>query len=188
MIARFFRRGNARRSVIEALHLRVNAASREAALYEVLAVPDTVEGRFESLVLHTVLMLRALDRLPAPAPDVAQDLVDAVFLQLDAALRELGVGDISVPKRMKKLGAAFYGRAGQYGPALDARDGPALRAALARNVFGRETVGPDAPEAAGLAAYVQAADDALARADLDGLLGAGPAFPDPAASAPGERA
>ncbi|MCJ2008422.1 ubiquinol-cytochrome C chaperone [Methylobacterium sp. E-041] len=173
MITRFFRRNDARRRSIETLHMRLNAASRQPGLYTALGVPDGVEGRFESLILHVILALRRLNRLPAPAADVAQDLVNSVFLQLDASLRELGVGDFGVPKRMKKLGAAFYGRAANYDAALDAGDAAALRIALARNVLGSE----DPEAAAGLADYVLAADRALAEADLDGLLGAGPSFP-----------
>ena len=179
MITRFLRRNDARRRSIETLHMRINAASRQPALYTRLGVPDGVEGRFESLILHVILVLRRLNRLPAPAADVAQDLVNSVFLQLDASLRELGVGDFGVPKRMKKLGAAFYGRASNYDAALDAGDAAALRTALARNVLGS-----DDPEAAsGLAGYVVLADRALAEADLDALLGAGPPFPQADAAA-----
>ncbi|WP_336488510.1 ubiquinol-cytochrome C chaperone family protein [Methylobacterium nigriterrae] len=178
MIARFLRRGDSRRRAIETLHLRINEASRRPPLYTQLGVPDTVEGRFECLTLHVILALRRLNRLPPPAADVAQDLVNSVFLQLDASLRELGVGDFGVPKRMKKLGAAFYGRAGHYDAALDAGDAGALAAALARNVLGRD----EPAAAAGLAAYVVASDAALRGADLDTLLGEGPSFPDPAAT------
>lgn len=178
MIGGLFRRGSARRRAVEGLHGAINAAARRPGLYTGLGVPDTVEGRFEALCLHVFLVLRRLDRLPAPAADVAQDLVNAVFAQLDASLRELGVGDLGVGKRMKKLGAAFYGRAGGYAAALDAGDvgdeGP-LRTVLARNVLG----GAPEDEAAGLARYVRAADGALATADLDTLLGAGPPVPDP---------
>ncbi|GJD81077.1 ubiquinol-cytochrome C chaperone family protein [Methylobacterium gregans] len=181
MIARFFRRGDARRRLIETLHLRINEASRAPALYTDLGVPDTVEGRFEALCLHVILVLRRMRALPDPAADVAQDLVNAVFLQLDAALRELGVGDFGVPKRMKKLGAAFYGRAEGYDAALDADDMAALRAALARNVLGQDGAVHADAEAAGLAAYVRAAAQALEGSDLDGLLETGPRFPEPAA-------
>lgn len=172
-------RTNPRERLIETLHLRINAAAREPGLYTRLGVPDSVEGRFECLILHVILVLRRLNRLPEPAADVAQDLVNSVFLQLDSALRESGIGDFGVPKRMKKLGAAFYGRAEGYDAALDAGDIPALQAALARNVLGL-----DAPEpASALATYVRATDTALARSDLDGLLGPGPEFPDPASFA-----
>lgn len=156
MIAGLFRRDNARRRAVEGLHTAISAAARQPGLYTRLAVPDTVEGRFEALCLHVILVLRRLNRLPAPAADVAQDLVNSVFTQLDASLRELGVGDMGVGKRMKKLGAAFYGRATGYDAALDSGDAAALAVVLARNVLGGEG------DAAGLAAYVLAADAALA--------------------------
>ena len=174
MIGRLLRRGGERRRTVETLHGRINDASRRPALYEGLGVPDTVEGRFECLCLHVILALRRLNRLPEPGPDIAQDLVNSVFLQLDASLRELGVGDMGVPKRMKKLGAAFYGRAAGYDAALDAGDRDALAAALARNVIGREEA-----DAGPLADYVRASADVLGAADLAVFLGAGPLFPDP---------
>ncbi|MCI9879541.1 ubiquinol-cytochrome C chaperone family protein [Methylobacterium goesingense] len=168
-------RSSPREQVIETLHGRINEAARHPDLYLRLGVPDTLEGRFECLILHVILVLRRLNRLPEPAADVAQDLVNSVFLQLDSSLRESGIGDFGVPKRMKKLGSAFYGRAEGYDAALDAGDVAALQAALARNVLGL-----DAPEAAAeLARYVRASDAALARSDLDGLIGTGPAFPPP---------
>ena len=131
-------------------------------------MPDTLEGRFECLILHVILVLRRLNRLPEPAADVAQDLVNSVFLQLDSSLRESGIGDFGVPKRMKKLGAAFYGRAEGYDAALDA--------GRRRRRCGRRSPatssGLDAPEAAdGLTRYVLAADAALSETDLDGLIG-----------------
>ena len=175
MIARLFRRGGARRRTIEALHAAVSEAARRPTLYTGLAVPDTVEGRFECLCLHVILTLRRLNRSPPPAADVAQDLVDSVFRQLDASLRELGVGDLGVGKRMKKLGAAFYGRAAGYDAALAAEGDEALRAVLARNVLGGA---PDV-EAAGLAAYVRAADATLGRTAFDMVIERGPPFPNP---------
>jgi cytochrome b pre-mRNA-processing protein 3 len=178
MIAGFFRRANARRRAVEGLHLALSMAARRPGLYTRLGVPDTVEGRFEALCLHAILVLRRLNRLPAPAAEVAQDLVNSVFTQLDASLRELGVGDMGVAKRMKKLGAAFYGRAEGYDAALNAGDAAALAAALVRNVLGGEGDGT------GLAAYVQSADTALAGVDLDGLFGAALPFPEPDGFAP----
>ncbi|KQQ30714.1 ubiquinol-cytochrome C chaperone [Methylobacterium sp. Leaf123] len=175
MIAGLFRRADRRRRTIQSLHRKIGEAGRRPGLYTVLGVPDTVEGRFEALSLHVILVLRRLGQLPPPAADVAQDLVDSVFMQLDASLRELGIGDMGVPKRIKKLGASFYARAGAYGVALDAGDRAGLAETLARNVLdGVE------PEAAGpLASYVEAAAAALGAQDLDGLLGEGPRFPEP---------
>lgn len=178
MIARLFRRGTDRRRPVEALHAAIVSASRQPGLYTALQVPDTVEGRFEALCLHVYLVLRRLDRLPPPAADLAQELVDTVFASLDANVRELGVSDMGVGKRMKKLASAFYGRARSYDAALDASgpegDAP-LRAALGRNLLA--TV-PDA-DPTGLAAYARAAEAALAETGLDAILASGPPFPDP---------
>jgi cytochrome b pre-mRNA-processing protein 3 len=179
MLAGLFRRAERRRRTIRALHRRIGEAARQPGLYTALGVPDTVEGRFEALSLHVILVLRRLGQLPPPASDVAQDLVDSVFMQLDASLRELGIGDMGVPKRIKKLGASFYARAGAYGTALDAGDRTALAEALARNAL--DGAGPEA--AVPLAAYVEAAAAALSSQDLDGLLAEGPDFPEPAGEA-----
>ncbi len=180
----FFRRGGERRRVIAGLHAAVTAAARRPGLYTDLGVPDTVEGRFESLCLHVYLVLRRLDRLPPPAPEVAQEFVDSVFAELDASLRELGVSDMGVGKRMKKLGAAFYGRAAGYDAALKAPGDEALRQALARNILGAAVAAQGGGlEAAALAVYVRAAEVELARADLETLLASGPPFPDPGALA-----
>jgi cytochrome b pre-mRNA-processing protein 3 len=172
-----FRR-DPRRDLIAALYARVADAARQPGLYADLGVPDTVEGRFEALSVHMVLALRALRRKPDPAGDVARDLTDAFFRDLDASLREMGVGDTAVPKRMKTLAEAFYGRAGVYDAALDAGDETALAAALGRNVRGS-----DAP-AQGLARYVLAADRRLASATAEAFLADGPRFPAPAEFAP----
>src|SRR5918995_2014863 len=171
MIFSLFRK-DPRAQLVEGLHRRIDDAVREPALYLRLGVPDTPEGRFEALALHLVLVLRALRRLPPPANDVAQDLVDAFFRQLDASLREMGVGDVGVPKRMKRLAQAFFGRAAAYDRALDEGDRDALAIALGRNVLGGDT-------ASGLAAYALAADRKLAGRDLDALLSRGVPFPPP---------
>jgi len=168
-----FLRRNPNRALIAQLYQRIVDASRQQALYSQFGVPDTLEGRFESLTVHMVLVLRTLRRWPDPAADVARDLTDAFFAQLDASLRELGVGDVAVPKRMKRLAEAFYGRAQAYDAALDAHDEAGLAGALGRNVLGR------AEPAAGLARYVLAAEKGLGALDLDRLLGEGPNFPPP---------
>lgn len=172
MILSLFRK-DPRRTTIARLYERVATASREPGLYASLGIPDTLEGRFESLSLHVILVLRALRGLPAPADDVAKDLTDAFFRDMDASLREMGIGDTVVPKRMKKLAAAFYGRAQAYDGPLNAADEEALAAALGRNAQGA-----DAPAAA-LARYALAADRVLKTADLDSMLETGPVFPKP---------
>lgn len=170
MILRFFKR-DGRRELIETVYTRIAQASRQPGLYIAADVPDTVEGRFECLSLHMVLVFRRLRALPAPAADLGQDLADAFFRSLDQSLREMGVGDLSVPKRMKTLAEAFYGRAHAYDAALDARDADALAAVLARNVTGGEE------PARRLAAYALEAEAGLSGQDLDGIVASGPVFP-----------
>jgi len=170
-------RKDPRRTTIALLYKRIATASREPGLYAGLSVPDTIEGRFESLSLHMVLILRALRSLPEPAGEVAKDLTDAFFRDMDASLREMGVGDTAVPKRMKKIASSFYGRAHAYDGPLDAADEGALAEALGRNVYGTEA--PAGP----LARYALAADRGLRQSDLAALLEPGPTFPRPEAFA-----
>ncbi|GGK49937.1 ubiquinol-cytochrome C chaperone family protein [Salinarimonas ramus] len=170
MILRFFRR-DPRRELVESLYTRIAQASRQPGLYTEAEVPDTVEGRFECLSLHVILTFRHLRTLPAPAADVNQDLADALFRALDLSLREMGVGDLAVPKKMKTLAEAFYGRARAYDPLLDARDLEALAVSLQRNVTGGEE------PARRLAAYALDAEAGLKGQDLDAILADGPIFP-----------
>jgi cytochrome b pre-mRNA-processing protein 3 len=170
MIFGFFSR-NRRRRAIATLYARVATAARMPALYTSLGVPDTLEGRFEALSLHVILAIRQLHKLPPPAADVAGDLTDAFFRDLDASLREMGVGDVTVPKRMKRLAESFFGRVRAYGNALDAGDEASLAAALGRNVRGVEAPAHD------LARYVMVAERDLAELDLAAFLERGPTFP-----------
>jgi cytochrome b pre-mRNA-processing protein 3 len=123
-----------------------------------------------------VLLARRLESLPAPGPEIAQELVDTLFAQLDSNLREMGVGDFGVPKRMKKLAEAFSGRSAAYRDALG-KDEPAFAAAVARNIYGREAA--DAPANA-LLSYCRQLTAEFDQADLAQILAA-PPFPDPEA-------
>jgi cytochrome b pre-mRNA-processing protein 3 len=173
-------KNNRRGGLIDALHQRVDDAARDPALYVQLGVPDTIGGRFDSVALHVVLLLRRLRRLPAPAGDVAQELVDSLFRHLDASLREMGVGDMGVPKRMKRLAQAFYARAAAYDAVLDSGDEGRLAAVLAEH-FG-------APEALrALARYTLAAEAALGDRSLEDILHRGPSLPSPSAFAEDAR-
>ncbi|MGH6812817.1 MAG: ubiquinol-cytochrome C chaperone family protein [Methylocella sp.] len=172
MVFRLFRR-SVNRQVIDRLSGEIVVASRDPVLFTEYGIDDSLEGRFEAVTLHAVLVMRRLNRMDPPAPDVAQELVDAIFRSFEIALREMGVGDISVPKQMKTIAGAFLGRADAYDRAL--RGGtPNLTAALARNVYdGRKN--PDR-----LARYVETANEALAEASIEAFtLGPVP-FPEPA--------
>ncbi len=173
MLFSFRRRRRApNRDLLDRLHTDIVAAVRAPALYTDYGVSDTFEGRFELLALHAGLVLRRLNGAEPPGPAVAQDLVDAIFGHLDSDLREAGVGDITVPKRMKKLAEAFLGRSSAYDQALR-QDPDALAAAVARNVFSGRSDGNR------LAAYVATANRSLESASLSALLSRSLPFPDP---------
>lgn len=171
MIFRFFRKDKGP-TAVEAVFGRIVDASREPLLYTRLGIPDTVEGRFESAILHMTAILRRLRELPPPADEFSQELVDGFFQWLDDTLRDMGVGDIAVPKRMKKLVEAFYGRAHSYDAALDEQDRAALIATLQRNVTGEEP-------AEMLADYLMASCARIANQDFEALLAEGPDFASP---------
>ncbi len=173
MIFNWFRKDRVQ-DPVQTMLTRVVSAARAEPLYTELGVPDTLEGRYESVILHMTLVLRRLRHLPPPANDFAQEFVDAFFKWLDMSLRDMGVGDLAVPKRMKKLVTAFYGRARSYDAALDDGDRTALEESLDRNVTER------GDPAHALAGYMIAAEAALAEQDFDALLREGPAFaPEP---------
>jgi cytochrome b pre-mRNA-processing protein 3 len=141
-----------------------------------MGAPDTVEGRFELLTLHVILLVDRLKGGPAEAVAVRQILFDVYLSDLDGALREMGVGDLSVGKRMRKLGEAFYGRAQACEAAFAALpDTWPLQEMLGRTVFGGAADG----EAAPLADYLRRCRDALATGDLAALIAGHPCWAAP---------
>lgn len=140
----------------------VTQISRQPSFYGEGRIPDTLEGRFELMTLHAALALIRLRAEPGAEP-LAQDFTDKLFRQFDAGLREAGVGDLSVPKRMRKLAGEFYGRLDAYAAPLGAGDQPALQNALARNM-GAELF------ATALAAYAFAAKARQAAEALENLM------------------
>lgn len=169
---------NSNQDVINKLHGEIMAGVLQPALYLQCGVPDTFEGRFEMLALHGSLAVRQIEKLPAPGPALAQDLMDVIFRNLDVMLREMGVGDTTVPKRMKKHAEAFMGRAVSYAGALDARDREGLCKALARNVLGDETRA-GSQDIQSLARYVLAVEQQLAGYGIDHYVTGRIGFPTP---------
>jgi cytochrome b pre-mRNA-processing protein 3 len=108
--------------------------SRAAELYITMSAPDTTEGRFELLTVHVILLI---DRLRALGEtSLSQGVFDRYLSDLDGALREMGVGDLSVPKRMRSLGRAFYGRVASYRQAFaSAPDRAPLKELIARTIL-----------------------------------------------------
>jgi cytochrome b pre-mRNA-processing protein 3 len=141
--------------------------ARTPQLYERFGAPDTVEGRFEIYTLHVVLLLDRLRRQGPRAADTAQGLFDSYLSSLDDALREMGVGDLSVGKKMRKLGEAFFGRVKNLEAAFDllpATEG--LEQVLGRTVYD----GIDTAAVGDLSGYIVTQRSGLAQQDLDSLL------------------
>lgn len=152
----FLRRKSLRRETAARLYLGVVKEARRPDFYRDFGVPDTTDGRFEMVVLCGFFVFEALrkSRLPG-AGDLAQQLFDHMFTDMDQSLREQGVGDLSVPRHMKRMMTGFNGRVTAYAQALEAGDRAALLSALRRNVYGTlETV--DAGKVERLADWVLA--------------------------------
>ena len=118
-----------------ALYTAAVAAARAPFLFRDLGVPDTIDGRFDVVGLYVFLVIDRLRRAATPGPDLAQAVFDAMFSDMDVNLRELGVGDLSVGKKVRTMWEAFHGRAMAYATPLETGDTPALATALARNVW-----------------------------------------------------
>lgn len=131
-------RSSGRRRIAAQLYAAAVTAARSPVLYRDLGVADTIEGRYELVVLHVVLVVRRLAESEGKRSKLAQALIDFMASDLDRSIRELGVGDLSVGKFMRRLGEGLYGRAAAYNAALDAAS-PALQDALLRNVYGGVT-------------------------------------------------
>ncbi|MGH6670975.1 MAG: ubiquinol-cytochrome C chaperone family protein [Xanthobacteraceae bacterium] len=183
MILRPFRR-RAENRTIASLYGMIVAQARSKSFYSDYGVPDTVQGRFDLIVLHLVLLIRRLTPTESSTPqrgggqNIGQRLFDAFCRDLDDNLREMAIGDLAVPKHMRRFGEAFYGRQAAYIAALGAEDQEAFENALARNIFGGDGI---ESEAGRLARYARAlvreldvqAEDTLLRGEL--------AFPRPEA-------
>ena len=181
MIFRLFRR-DPQAATIAALYGAIVAQARNPGFYLEYGVPDTPEGRFDMIVLHLALLCRRLGRAQGPdqaaARSVSQALFDMFCRDMDHNLREMGVSDLGVPKKMQKLGEAFYGRLDAYDRALAPGGDENLAAALGRNVLGE---GAQAG-ALRLAAYVRAVADRLDGSATADLGGGKIVFPDPVAT------
>lgn len=165
-MAGFLRRRDKQERAAFRLYGAAVAAARDPYLYTTLGIPDTLDGRFDAIVLHVYLLIRRLQADPDPAAALAQAVFDAMFLDMDLNLREMGVGDLSVGKRNRAMWEAFHGRSAAYAAAW--QDATALEAALTRNVW--RGAAPPAGSAAALARLAGAQATGLAGQGLDALL------------------
>jgi cytochrome b pre-mRNA-processing protein 3 len=162
-----------------ALYGEAVRAARNPFFFNDLGVPDTLDGRFDLVSLHAALLVGRIAGDADPrGKALAQAVFDAMFADMDVNLREMGVSDLAVGKRVKRMWEAFHGRARAYEGALRAGDRGGLEAALARNVWRGE---PPAGAPARLADIAAAAAAALAATPFASLLAGEAAFPEPAA-------
>jgi cytochrome b pre-mRNA-processing protein 3 len=151
--------------------------ARQPAFYARLGIPDTPTGRYEMVVVHLFLVLERLRGGGGDAEALAQVLVDAFVADMDDSLRELGTGDVGVPRRVKRAAAGFYERSKDYRSAL-AHGGDTLEKALARYL----TAEAGGTRASALAVYVRAAAASLAAQSVGALTEGRLSFPDPVAT------
>jgi cytochrome b pre-mRNA-processing protein 3 len=185
MILNLFRR-TPRDRTIAVLYGAIVAQARNPAFYRQDGVPDTANGRLEMILLHCILVLRRLDAEGEALRPIGQALFDHFCSDMDANLREMGVGDMAVPRKMKAIAEAFYGRKRAYDAALAAPGLDELAAALARNVH-TEAAATDTGVRQ-LAAYMREAVRTLAAVDGAALQRGELSFPDPLACAAAEPA
>ena len=145
----------ASRGTIETIYGMIVTQTREPVFYRDLAVPDTVDGRFDLLVLHLWMVLGRLKAFEG-GTELSQALFDRFCADMDDNLREMGVGDLTVPKRMQAFGEAFYGRIAAYDFALTGGEEP-LAQALCKNILNGQRI----ENARRLARYAEAAIAAL---------------------------
>lgn len=170
----WFRARNANRRKAKELYGAVVAAARHPYLFSRHGVADTAEGRYEMIVLHLFLVLERLRAEGPPADDLTRGTLEALFTDMDDNLREFGVGDLSVPKRVKKAAAGFYERAEAYRAALAQPGDAAMSDAIARFV--------GSADHAALAAHARSQQQAFAAASFETVI-EGRAFIAP----PGDR-
>jgi len=149
-----------KRRTAQSLYAQIIQFARRPAFYRDHGVPDTLDGRFELLALHTVLVCRRLAAEGEGGAELGQFVFDAMIEDLDVNLRELGVNDPSLGRRVKEMARAFFGRRDVYAAALDSGDRQALEEAVLRNLYGTVDEAGDAVPR--LSDYVEQAATMLA--------------------------
>jgi cytochrome b pre-mRNA-processing protein 3 len=153
------------------------AQARRPAFYADYGVADTPAGRFDMILLHLILFVRRLRAEPVPIRTLGQGVFDLFCRDMDHSFREMGIGDLSVPKHMRRVAEAFYGRAAAYDQAIEAAGEEQLAAVLVRNIFPASTT-PSAG-ARRLARYARGAIADLDRQQPEDFAQARISFPDP---------
>jgi cytochrome b pre-mRNA-processing protein 3 len=165
--ASFFKRKDVPPDPVIALYAALVEKARDPKFYTAFAVPDTVDGRFDMVVIHAMLVMRRLRELPEEVHATGQRLFDFMFTDMDRSLREMGVGDMSVGKHVKRMAKAFYGRAAAYEAGMDA-GADELARVIGENLYRHGQPAPGA--VAGIASYLQRASAHLARQPVTDVL------------------
>ena len=155
------------RAIAHKLYAAIVLQARRPEFYVRCAVPDTADGRFDAIALHAFLVLRRLKQDHARTAELAQALFDFMFEDMDQNLREMGVGDLGVGRRVKAMAEAFYGRAAAYETA-SAGDDAALGEALRRNLY--RGAAPSDSDVAAMVAYMRRATAALDGLGIEPLM------------------
>ncbi len=175
----FFGRGDRLDGPARGLYVTLVAQARRPDFYVHCGVPDTADGRFDMILLHAFLVLRRLKRDRQRTAELGQALFDVMFADMDRNLREMGVGDLGVGRRVKAMAAAFYGRIAAYEAGL-ADDDATLAAALGRNLYRKSE--PSPAQVASIAGYLRREAAALDAQPLAGLLAGAVSFGPPPAN------
>ncbi|MFH1803509.1 MAG: ubiquinol-cytochrome C chaperone family protein [Pseudomonadota bacterium] len=156
------------------LYRSIVAQSRQPDFFARLGVADTIEGRFDLILVNAFVVFRRLKQDQA-GRDLAQQVFDAMFAGLDQNMREMGIGDVGILKRVRKMSESYHGRIVAYEEGL--RDGDeALASALNRNLYADTEVKPE--QLAAMVRYVHLADAALATQKSEDLMNGIITFPD----------
>ena len=166
MILSLFRK-NVAPEPVYAVYNSIVAQSRQPLFYAEWGVPDTVTGRFDMISLHMALLFRRLRHGPQEAKDFSQAVFDLFFKDMDRSLREMGAGDLAVPKKIQKMGNIFFGLLAALNEALDRNDAEALQPVVARNIY--DAPQPEHVEA--LSRYLAARDAELASQPIASIIG-----------------
>ncbi len=135
MIATWLKRRKSIKTAAAGLYQAAVAQSRDPRFYTDLGVSDTMDGRFDLVALHVFIIMQRLSHLGRDGRALSQALFDHMFTNMDLTLREVGVGDMSVPKHMKRMMRAFNGRAHSYHAAINDNDQQSLELAVVRNIY-----------------------------------------------------
>jgi cytochrome b pre-mRNA-processing protein 3 len=162
-----FRRKSVEDKFAAALYLRVAEEARRPRLFDACGIPDTLDGRFDALALHAALAIDRLRREP-DGDQLAQAFFDVMFRHLDLTLREIGVQDLGVGRRIKIMAEGLHGRALAYREALAGGGPTSLAEALRRNAYGGRS--PADPDLARLEEHVRAYAETLANTPRNDLI------------------